>query len=135
MGSDSALDAQGDIIIDICGIDYDEWLDSEPTEFRKIIESNIPNVVERYEGGLDGDEHLRVLGVIIMSSGSRTTRDVIDTIISAADQDDASGYINPEIRETRIQEFKTIIENYELDGGQPTEIPAEGLFEKMFGEV
>jgi len=135
MGSDNALDAQGDIIVDICGIDYDEWLDKEPTDFRNIIESNIPKIIENYEGKIDDGEHLRVLGVLIMSSGSKTTLDVINKIIKAADEDDSSGYINPEIRDKRIEEFKLIVKNYELHGGHPTEIPEEGLFEKMFGDL
>jgi len=134
MGSDSALDAEGDIIIDICGIDHDNWLDNTPVDFRNEIEMCIPKVMEKYGMKLDGDLHIMVLGVLILNSGSAVPLNVINAIIAATELiEDADTYTHPEKRTKYLKDFIKSVRNYDSQGGTPMEIANEGLFEVMMG--
>lgn len=136
MGSDDALDAEGDIIVDICEIDHDEWLDKEPKDFRTEIENCIPIVIKKYEDrGDDSYIHFQVLGVLIMESGSKTTLDVINTILKHTEHDDSERFLSPEKRKAYIDDFRTNIQNYDLNGGTIVELEHEGLFEVMFAKM
>lgn len=132
MGGDTPLDFEGDMLIDICGLAHDDYLENGYAPYRHTIESHIDELVA-YCDKHDGDDQniaFQVLGVILMGSGAAMSADVKEQIEVGINMDEWADEDSE--RKEHMRDYLYAVHNYDTNGGTVVTLTSEGLFEKIF---
>lgn len=138
MGGDGPLDAEGEILefIGFDSQDGDRFHEDHLPEVRALLDRVTPAKWEAFfqEHGDAGSEgyaadRKRVAVVLILACGARLPQALADQAIEICKDELAWGRI--EEREAYLNQFMDAIRAYD---GTPTELPSEGLLEKLFAD-
>jgi len=130
LGGDIPLDIQADLIVDVCNIAYDDFLDEPVTSFREDFNVALLNMVRSAESYTGNDRNIayQVLGILLMSAGSEIPATVRTSIIKAAEEDEWAAEGNNK-RIEYVQQLIQAINQY--DDRTPIRLDQEGLFDKF----
>lgn len=130
MGGDTPLDYQGDFVVDVCGINYDEWLERDSSDkFRSKLESNI-DAMTKYAEDRDDEIAFQVLGVLLVESACTFSEELRQRIIKAVEDDKWAAEGDLE-RRVYMDNFKSLLMKYDIAGGTIAEVQYEGLFDQF----
>lgn len=129
MSGDGPLDIQGDIF-DICGVEQfpDE---GDPNDLTKNDLEGHLEAIEKYCSEYEDEIAWQVFGYLILTTGVKVSKTILDSIIKACDEDE---WAKEDLERMEIiQNFKTQLQNYPNDGVTEISVENRGLFESMFG--
>lgn len=134
MGGSLPVTIEGDLVVDVCKIRYDDWLDQPTTNFCDVFNHTLPEMVSHIERTYAGDDKnvaYQVLGVLLMKAGSEINTVLRTSIVCAAKHDEwMNGWIEnvprSKLRKKHIDNFIVAVATY--DEKRPKELTADGFY-------
>jgi len=124
MGGDTPLDIEGNLLVDVCGIAFDDYIDMPIASFRDTFNIRLPTMVEyidRMEVDNDDERNIayQVLGVLLMRAGSDFPESIKALVVNAANKDKWA-FEGDEARINSMSDLVNMVLNYK--NGEPIEI-------------
>jgi len=114
LGGDLPHDIQSNLVVDVCGIDYGDFLDLPITSFKHTFNKRTVEMVDHIESKCADDERniaYQVLGTMMMAAGSNVPDDLRTLVKNAANNDEWAAEGN-EKREDRMVDLVQAMRSY-----------------------
>ena len=121
MGGDTPMDVESY---------WDETFEDPRAVSSKQARKFIVDLSSKWQAGVVIPQ---VVGFLMIEGSNKMSKKLKKIVVKALEEDDVSGWNNPELRQQRLDEFKLIVQEWD---GKNANMPASPcLFETMFGEI